>query len=378
MILTPPSSPAEVDGHESGSRRRGRLKVKRERAKAYKRIPKLERSLDKKCKEADKYRKRYERLRKRISNSPRSELDRTLKGHDVHNRVKRQLLFSNIVVKDIQEKMRKSSSERKKQLISRIVFGKLIRHYKLMGLAKTMHISYKRLRSNERYGNNLVFARKEKKNSILAKRIHERIQEFLERDVNTRLLPGKSNTITRNKVKMQKRVLNNTLQNLHKSFCAEYPGARCSYASFCRWKPFWIIDPKCDQRDTCYCKLHANMQYMMDRLKEHKIISKQSMRELSEKICCSHVTKECMYRECKKCEKKQIEFECEDDIKGKQVWVYTWKNRHEERETVKSNGEKKKFSVQVTVKEKIFFTLENLLDEMNRLLSSNVCRHLLI
>lgn len=40
-ILTPPSSPAEVDGHESGSRRRGRLKVKRERASAYKRIYKL-------------------------------------------------------------------------------------------------------------------------------------------------------------------------------------------------------------------------------------------------------------------------------------------------------------------------------------------------
>lgn len=125
--------------------------------------------MPKKCKESDKYRKRYERLKKRISDSPRSELDRILKGHDVPNRVKRQLLLSNIVVKEIQEKMKKRSSERKKQLISKIVYGKLIRHYKLMGLAKTMHISYKRLRSNERYGNNLVFAWKEKKNSILAK-----------------------------------------------------------------------------------------------------------------------------------------------------------------------------------------------------------------
>lgn len=53
---------------------------------------------------------------------------------------------------------------------------------------------------------------------------------------------------------------------------------------------------------------------MMDCLKEYKIISKQLMRELSEKIYCSYVIKECMYRECKKCEKKQIEFECEDDI----------------------------------------------------------------
>lgn len=43
-----------------------------------------------------------------------------------------------------------------------------------------------------------------------------------------------------------------------------------------------------------------------------------------------------------------MQFECEDDIKGKQVWVYTWINRHEERETVKPNGEKKKFSVQVS------------------------------
>lgn len=106
------------------------------------------------------------------------------------------------------------------------------------------------------------------------------------------------------------------------------------------------------------------------------MMGKQSMRELCEKICCSHVTKECMYRECKKCEKKQIEFECEYDIKGKQVWVYTRKNRHEEKETVKPNGEKKKFSGQVTVKEKVFFTLENLLDEMNKLLSSKVCRYL--
>lgn len=102
--------------------------------------------------------------------------------------------------------------------------------------------------------------------------------------MNTRLLPGKTDTITKNKVKMQKRILNDTLQNLHKSFCAEYPSARCSYASFCKWKPFWIIDSKCDQRVTCYCKFHANMQYVMDRLKEHKIKSKQSMRELSEKF----------------------------------------------------------------------------------------------
>lgn len=60
----------------------------------------------------------------------------------------------------------------------------MIRHT-LMGLKK-MHIFYKRLRSNAHYGNNLVFAQKEKKNSILAKRIRERIQKGCEHKTYTR------------------------------------------------------------------------------------------------------------------------------------------------------------------------------------------------
>lgn len=48
-----------------------------------------------------------------------------------------------------------------------------------------------------------------------------------------------------------------------------------------------------------------------------------------------------MYRECKKCEKKQIEFECEYDIKGKQVWVYTRKNRHEEKRNCETKWREK-------------------------------------
>lgn len=73
-------------------------------SKGYKKISKLEKCLDKKSKEAEKYRKRYERLKRRISNSSRSVLDRTLRGHDVPNRVKQQLLFNTIVVKQIQKK----------------------------------------------------------------------------------------------------------------------------------------------------------------------------------------------------------------------------------------------------------------------------------
>jgi hypothetical protein len=202
-ILTPPPSPQRVDENLSESRKRGRQRVKRERAKAYKKISKLEKALDRKTKDAEKYRKRYERLKKKVSNSPRSELERTLKGHTVPSKVKRQLLFNSVVVKEIKEKMKNAKSERKKQLISRIVCGKLIRNYKLMGLAKSLHISYKKLRANEFFGNNLAFSRKTKKNSISSRNVQEYIREFLERDVNTRLLPGKSDTITKKGIKKQ-------------------------------------------------------------------------------------------------------------------------------------------------------------------------------
>ena len=74
------------------------------------------------------------------------------------------------------------------------------------------------------------------------------------------------------------------------------------------------------------------------------------------------------------CECKELEFENEDDIKGKQVWVHTWKNKHEERESVKPNGETRKFSVQVIVKEKVFFTLEKMLVVMNRIMNSKIFR----
>ncbi|XP_069109425.1 uncharacterized protein [Argopecten irradians] len=47
----------------------------------------------------------------------------------------------------------------------------------------------------------------------------------------------------------------------------------------------------------------------------------------------------------------------------------------EERENVKANGQINRFKVQVTVKEKVQYTLRNLLDETNATLASRICRH---
>lgn len=81
-----------------------------------------------------------------------------------------------------------------------------------------------------------------------------------------------------------------------------------------------------------------------------------------------------MYRECVKCREKTLRH-IEEFDEGRQVWVYCWQNRVEERENVKANGQINRFKVQVTVKEKVQYTLRNLLDETNATLASRICRH---
>lgn len=58
------------------------------------------------------------------------------------------------------------------------------------------------------------------------------VRQFFLRDDVSRLTTGRKNTITVQKVKKQRRLLCDLLQNLHVKFVAEY--GDISYAFFCR------------------------------------------------------------------------------------------------------------------------------------------------
>ena len=64
------------------------------------------------------------------------------------------------------------------------------------------------------------------------------VSEFLLRDDNSTMKPGKKDAVTKRKCKMQKRLLCNTLFNLHLKFRSENPFVKISYSSFCKVKPF--------------------------------------------------------------------------------------------------------------------------------------------
>jgi len=94
----------------------------------------------------------------------------------------------------------------------------------------------------------------------------EQKSEFLERDDNSRATTGKRDTLTRKKVKMQKRFLNETLYSLWRKFKNEHPQLKISYSMLCKNRPFWIVRPTVRDRDTCLCKTHATTQLMADKL----------------------------------------------------------------------------------------------------------------
>ena len=195
----------------------------------------------------------------------------------------------------------------------------------------------------------------------------------MERDDNSRATTGKKETRTRNKKKMQKRFLNEPMQKLHQKFRREYPEVKISYNEFCKRRPFWVVKPTVKDRDTCLCKTHANLQFMADKLLYHKVIKSSNIEDLIVSLCCKNLTKDCMYRQCSLCEAKDLQTSAFDH--GEQTWWFEWKGKAEERERKNKDGTKEKFTVHLTVKEKVDGTLHTLLEDFSNQLKDKLGKH---
>lgn len=144
-------------------------------------------------------------------------------------------------------------------------------------------------------------------NEIKVRALRHQVRIFLESDDNSTMAPGKRDTITRNKIKMQKRFLNNSLLSLHKMFL-ETSRLKTSYPQFCRFKPFWIVTPDINKRDTCLCIKHSNFDMMLTSLSRKQVISERNTHDLLEAITCSDSNVDCLMKKCDKCSNKSIRY----------------------------------------------------------------------
>ena len=270
--------------------------------------------------------------------------------------------------------MKKLNTEKDKQVLSKVISRDLLKKYNLSHLAIRLGVSGKRLRSNSKRDAKMIYDRKPQSN-IIGVRVGKSIKDFLEEDINSRTLPGKKDYIVRKGLRRQKKILCDSMKNLHQKYLKEHSGIQISYATFCRLKPFWIVRPKCSDRDTCGCKLHINASYMIDRLVQHGVLpaSSCSFTGACQHVVCDTNSKSCMYGECTECKEKKISLSNVD--RGKQTWVYSWQNKTKEREVQKPDGQSK-IRVRITVKEKIQYTLYQLAEELTDFLKAKFTRHI--
>ncbi|KAA0712540.1 hypothetical protein E1301_Tti019064 [Triplophysa tibetana] len=178
-------------------------------------------------------------------------------------------------------------------------------------LAATKQTSEKLRKSLERLkkGKKTVSERnKPRGTKKLALERKEEVVKFLCRDENSRLLPGKKDTITKNKNKQQRRVLTKSLTELHVQYNSEIKKPfLLSYRQFVRHCPFYVTPPKASDRNTCACLDHENVKLLVDKLHQKGLLQTARISELLTSIVCDPQSKDCMYRICAKCCYNEIE-----------------------------------------------------------------------
>ena len=312
--LTPPQSPAlSPPIQESRQKLQGRKLKNRSKSKAQRKVVLLQKQLTQEKKKADMYRKRLERLSKRenkVQDTPRSKT-RNLLRHLSQKTVKKTLLFHNVLLDAIKQKY-KSGGQKSKKYISDMLRGNILRKYKLKTHA-AREIGF----SN--HG-------KHAKTGCLSKRMKENVQAFFLRDDVSRITTGLKNTVTRQKVKRQKRLLNDTMLNLHVKYSSEIKG-KIGYTTFTRLRPFWVTVPNEMDRKTCLCKMCENVQYLSRKLQDLNLIQKCGTQSLLKHVVCDTSSQTCMYGVCGKCKEKRI-VEHVANVNDAVTWLQ-WKTKKE-------------------------------------------------
>lgn len=346
----------------------GRKKVKRKESKLYREIQALKEKLTQQKRKTDKFRKRCERLQK-DSESPRSKTRRLLGRIPVSREVHKTLVFHHALVDNISKKYASTKHKKTRQVIAALVSGRILKKYKFKKrIQETLAIS----RKQQKHSEISILSNKLKYRSLCYK-LGNNVRSFFTRDENSRLTAGKSQTITRGKIKKQKRFLNDTMRNLHRRFLLESPDCSISYSLFCRMRPFWVVQPSIADRETCLCRVHENLCFLVEKLHSLRLIGGTDLEKMAESICCDSNRKECMYNECPDCKNRDFPIASEGDLQAT-VSFTQWTTETVLREK-KKEGKKEKVSVTITVKKRKETTLQNLLELFQSQLT-NFKRHL--
>ncbi|XP_060604512.1 uncharacterized protein LOC132757278 [Ruditapes philippinarum] len=252
-----------------------RMRVTKELAKTKKEFKVLKENYDNLKRKYKSTMRSIQRMNKKENehcNTPRSKAAKLLKDvnltQEQRKRVHKELVFANAVCDEIKVAAHKAPVKAKR-ILQNLVAGNLLKKYKLL----------KRFGEKTNTSRNKLSKVKCKSVSIenlnrrreIAKS-REKVIEFLERDENSRAMPGKCDYVrSENGEKYQTRVLTDYLSTLYHKFMSENPSIKLSFTSFTRIRPARIRLTHMITRDTCLCTKHQNMSLTLKALKKKNI-----------------------------------------------------------------------------------------------------------
>lgn len=252
--------------------------------------------MEKEKRKKEKYKKRCQRLGGG-KKSPRSKVDALLRHETVSNTIRKRLLLQESIIEEIRNKYKNTKKERERQIIAKTTIGKIIKKYRLQRAAQTA-LGFSKKRGQRQDGGLITFERKE--SNRLPVDCKQKIKAFFLRDDVSRMTTGRKQTVTQKKIKKQKRLLTDSLKNLHHKFLSETEH-QVSYSCFCTLRPFWVVVPTEADRETCQCRTHENLQFMANALYVQGLSATKHIEEMVDATMCDAKSKVCAYGECKDC-----------------------------------------------------------------------------
>ena len=175
------------------------------------------------------------------------------------NAVYKQLLFGNTLTESLKSSLKKYKTKQSK---TKLLALDVIRKYRCLNVfSRQIGIERKKARvmNNQRKG------------TTMKQKYGTKVEEFLEREDNSTLQPGKKDTKTVEKTIHQKRVLNDYLHSIYEKFITENPESKISKTQFCRLRPRHILLTCFSSRKTCLCKYHQNFALKLKAMRSEGV-----------------------------------------------------------------------------------------------------------
>jgi hypothetical protein len=203
----------------------------------------------------------------------------------------------------------------KKTTIAKLLAGQVLKKYRLTKMfVRAAGISIETIRR--------PLQRKSRSDKIPPTTV-DCIKEFFLRSDNSRITTGTNDTRTHKGVKLQRRILVDSLKNLYNKFQMEYSSLTISQTFFKKLLPFNLTPPLARDRETCLCKRHDNAQLLADSLYYRKLLATKDLEALTQLLQCQNKTKDCAWGKCVQCCNNRI---IQDFIDGASIQFQQWES----------------------------------------------------